>query len=157
MLLLQRFKDGQMDQAQADRLATEALNQKELVSQRATKLGQDAEQQQRMATQLQDKVQQLKTTITTYEQELITLRGRAKTAESTKKINQHLAQVDSSSTIAMPPGCRTRVSGLSVKDAGISCPTSYSCSIRRITADGGCREAGTLRSTGRWSSCLTAR
>ena len=101
MLLLQRFKDGQMDQAQAERLATEALNQKELVSQRATKLGQDAEQQQRMATQLQDKVQQLKTTITTYEQELITLRGRAKTAESTKKINQHLAQVDSSSTIAM--------------------------------------------------------
>ena len=101
VLLLQRFKDGQMDQAQADRLATEALNQKELVSQRATKLGQDAEQQQRMSTQLQDKVQQLKTTITTYEQELITLWGRAKTAESTKKINQHLAQVDSSSTIAM--------------------------------------------------------
>ena len=101
MLLLQRFKDGQLDQAQAERLATEALNQKELVSQRATRLGHDAEQQQRMATQLQDKVQQLKTTVTTYEQELITLRGRAKTAESTKKINQHLAQVDSSSTIAM--------------------------------------------------------
>jgi len=101
MLLLQRFKDGQLDQAQAERLATEALNQKELISQRATKLGQDAEQQQRLAAQLQDKVQQLKTTITTYEQELITLRGRAKTAESTKKINQHLAQVDSSSTIAM--------------------------------------------------------
>ena len=101
MLLLQRFKDGQMDQAQADRLATEALNQKELASQRATKLGQDAEQQQRMTTQLQDKVNQLKTTITTYEQELITLRGRAKTAESTRKINQHLAQIDSSSTITM--------------------------------------------------------
>jgi len=101
MLLLQRGKDGQMDQAQADRLATEALNQKELASQRATKLGQDAEQQQRMATQLQDKVNQLKTTITTYEQELITLRGRAKTAESTRKINQHLAQIDSSSTITM--------------------------------------------------------
>ena len=101
VLLLQRFKDGQLDQAQAEHLATEALNQKELASQRATRMGQDAEQQQRMATQLQDKVQQLKTTITTYEQELITLRGRAKTAESTKKINQHLAQVDSSSTIAM--------------------------------------------------------
>ena len=101
VLLLQRFKDGQLDQAQAERLATEALNQKELVSQRATRLGHDAEQQQRMATQLQEKVQQLKTTITTYEQELITLRGRAKTAESTKKINQHLAKVDSSSTIAM--------------------------------------------------------
>ena len=101
MLLLQRFKDGQLDQAQAERLATEALNQKELASQRATKLGQDAEQQQRMSAQLQEKVNQLKTTITSYEQELITLRGRAKTAESTKKINQHLAQIDSSSTIAM--------------------------------------------------------
>ena len=81
MLLLQRFKDGQLDQAQAERLATEALNQKESISQRAARLGQDAEQQQRMAAQLQDKVNQLKTTITTYEQELITLRGRAKTAE----------------------------------------------------------------------------
>jgi phage shock protein A len=101
VLLLQRFKDGQLDQAQAERLATEALNQKELVGQRAARLTQDAEQQQRMATQLQDKVQQLKTAITTYENELVTLRGRAKTAESTKKINQHLAKVDSSSTIAM--------------------------------------------------------
>lgn len=101
MLLLQRFKDGQLDQAQAERLATEALNQKDLASQRATKLSQDAEQQQRMSNQLQDKVQQLKTSITTYENELVTLRARAKTAESTKKINQHLAKVDSSSTIAM--------------------------------------------------------
>jgi phage shock protein A len=101
MLLLQRFKDGQLDQGQAERLATEALNQKESASQRAVRLSQDAEQQQRMATQLQDKVQQLKTAITTYENELVTLRARAKTAESTKKINQHLAKVDSSSTIAM--------------------------------------------------------
>jgi phage shock protein A len=101
MLLLQRFKDGQIDQGQADRLATEALNQKELASQRATRMSHDAEQQQRMAGQLQDKVQQLKTTVTSYEQELITLRGRAKTAESTRKINQQLAKVDSSSTIAM--------------------------------------------------------
>jgi phage shock protein A len=101
MLLLQRFKEGQLDQAQAERLATEALNQKELAAQRAAKLSQDTEQQQRMATQLQDKVQQLKSAISTYENELVTLRARAKTAESTKKINQHLAQVDSSSTIAM--------------------------------------------------------
>jgi len=54
-----------------------------------------------MSGQLQDKVQQLKTAITSYENELVTLRARAKTAESTKKINQHLAKVDSSSTIAM--------------------------------------------------------
>jgi phage shock protein A len=84
VLLLQRFKDGQLDQGQADRLATEALNQKEITSQRAARLSQDAEQQQRMAGQLQDKVQQLKTAITSYENELVTLRARAKTAESTR-------------------------------------------------------------------------
>ena len=101
LLLLQRCKDGQLDPAQADRLATEALQQQERASQQATRLSQDAAQHQRMAAQLQDKVQQLKTAITGYEQELITLRGRAKTAEATKKINQQLANVDSSSTIAM--------------------------------------------------------
>ena len=46
-------------------------------------------------------MQQLKSTITTYENELVTLRARAKTAASTRKINQQLANVDSSSTIAM--------------------------------------------------------
>ena len=101
MLLLQSFQQGQLDQAQADRLATEALAKKETASDRATRLLKDAEQQQRMATQLQDKITQLKSTVSTYENELVTLRARARTAASTKKINQQLAQVDSSSTIAM--------------------------------------------------------
>lgn len=101
MLLLQRAQEGSLDLAQADRLATESLAQKEQVSQRAARLTQDVEQQHRLEMQLQEKIQQLKTTITTYENELITLRARAKTASSTRKINQHLAQVDSSSTIAM--------------------------------------------------------
>lgn len=101
MLLLQRLKEGQLDQDQAERLATEALAKKEAASERATSLFKDAEQQQRMGTQLHEKVNQLKSTISTYENELITLRARAKTAASTKKINQQLAQVDSSSTIAM--------------------------------------------------------
>jgi phage shock protein A len=101
MLLLQRAQDGHMDLAQAERLATEALTQKESASERTARLFKDAEQQQRMAAQLQEKVGQLKTTIVAYENELITLRARAKTAASTKKINQHLAQLDSSSTIAM--------------------------------------------------------
>jgi phage shock protein A len=101
MLLLQNAQQGQLDQAQADRLATEALTKKESASERATRLLKDAEQQQRMGAQLQDKITQLKTTISTYENELVTLRARARTAASTKKINQQLAQVDSSSTIAM--------------------------------------------------------
>jgi phage shock protein A len=100
-LLLQRFKEGQMEQAQAERLATEALARKESAGERATRLFKEAEHQQRMAAQLQEKINQLKSTISTYENELVTLRARARTAASTKKINQQLARVDSSSTIAM--------------------------------------------------------
>jgi phage shock protein A len=109
MLLLQRAQDGQLDMAEADRLATEALAQKDIVSERATRLLRDAEQQQRMSAQLQEKVLQLKSTITTHENELVTLRARSKTAASTKKINQQLAKIDSSSTIAMLERMRNKV------------------------------------------------
>lgn len=101
MLLLQRAQEGHMEVAQAERLATEALMKKDSVNERATRMLRDAEQQQRMAAQLQEKINTLKSTISTHENELITLRARAKTAASTKKINQQLAQIDSSSTIAM--------------------------------------------------------
>jgi len=109
MLLLQRAQDGQLDVAQADRLATEALSQKDQAHERAARLTRDAQQQQAMATQLQEKVQQLKSTIQTYENELVTLRARAKTAASTKKINQQLAKVDASSTIAMLERMKNKV------------------------------------------------
>jgi phage shock protein A len=101
MLLLQRAQDGQIDVGEAERLATDALTQKDRADERAAQMTRDAQQQQAMASQLQEKVQQLKSTIQTYENELVTLRARAKTASSTKKINQQLAKVDASSTIAM--------------------------------------------------------
>jgi phage shock protein A len=101
VLLLQRFKDGELEQSQAERLATDALTKKESTGERAARLFKEAENQQQMAAQLQEKINQMKSAISSYENELITLRARAKTAASTKKINQQLAQVDSSSTIAM--------------------------------------------------------
>ena len=101
MLLLQRGSDGHLDAAEAERLATQALTQRETASERAAALSKDAEHQNNMVVELQGKVQQLKSAITTYENELVTLRARAKTASSTKKINQQLANVDSSSTISM--------------------------------------------------------
>ena len=101
VLLLQRGKSGELPAAEADRLATAALAQKEQVAPRASALRQQASAQQKMADELQRKITQLKATVTSYENELVTLRARAQTAASTKKINQQLAQVDSSSTIAM--------------------------------------------------------
>ena len=109
MLLLQRAQDGHMDMAQAERLATEALTMKDSASERATRLLKDAEQQQRLASQLQEKIAQLKSITSAHENELITLRARAKTAAATKKINQQLAQLDSSGTIAMLERMKSQV------------------------------------------------
>jgi len=101
MLLLQKMQKKEMGQDEAEQLATEALNKKDKAIQMAATLQVDYKKQHQMAEQLQTKVEQLKQTITRYEHELVTLKARARTAASMRKINQQLAGVDSSSTIAM--------------------------------------------------------
>lgn len=100
MLLLQKMQNGELEQSDAERLATEALSKKEEAMNRASTLQADHKQQQQMADQLQAKVEKLKQTVSRYENELVTLRARARTAASMRKINQQLANVDSSGTIA---------------------------------------------------------
>ncbi len=101
MMLLQKMQNGELDQAEAERLASEALNMKEEAAQEAVRLAHEAERHEQMSSQLQANVNKIKTTITTYENDLITLKARAKTARATKKINQQIANIDSSGTIAM--------------------------------------------------------
>jgi len=109
MLLLKKMQSGELDPEQAERLAAEALTKKEEAIQRATSLKADYEQQQKMADQLQTKVDKLRQTITRYENELVTLKARARTASSMRKINQQLANVDSSSTIGMLEKMKNKV------------------------------------------------
>jgi len=101
MLLLQKAQMGEMDPSQAESLAMEVLNEKESSAQRAAQLLTDYQTQDGMSRQLQQQVENLRKTISSYENELITLRARAKTAVSMRKINQQLSSIDSTSTIAM--------------------------------------------------------
>lgn len=110
MLLLQRAQGGDMDPAQAESLAMEVLQEKESADKRAAQLFQDYQAQNNMSQQLQSKVDELRKTISSYENELVTLRARAKTASSMRKINQQLARIDSSSTIAMLDKMKQKVS-----------------------------------------------
>ncbi len=109
MLLLQKMQSGDLDQAQAESLAGQALGKKEEAAQRAASLGTDYQGQNQVAQQLQGKVDKLRREISHYENELVTLRARARTAESMKKVNQQLAGVDSSSTVAMLEKMKSRV------------------------------------------------
>ncbi|PIE70443.1 MAG: phage shock protein A [Deltaproteobacteria bacterium] len=101
MLLLQKAQSGDVDLAEAERLATEALSKKESVASEAARLTEEAGHHETMANNLQANVNKIKSAISTYENDLITLRARARTASSTKKINAQLAKIDSSGTVAM--------------------------------------------------------
>ncbi|MBF0539878.1 MAG: PspA/IM30 family protein [Nitrospirae bacterium] len=101
MLLLQKAQEGSLTQAEAERLAEEALLRKKECEDRSNSVLSEYQNEQQMADKLQANVTKLKSTISSYENELITLKAREKTAISTKKINQQLSSMDSSGTIAM--------------------------------------------------------
>ena len=109
MLLLQKAQGGDLDASEADRLATEALSRKDEAGSRAETLANDAVQQEQMAAQLQSQVDKLKSALATYENDLVTLRARARTAAASKKINKQLAKVDSTGTVAMLERMKERV------------------------------------------------
>ncbi len=109
MALLQRAQKDQIDTTEADRLAGEALARKEENVNRAATLSENARKQEEMAAQLQTQVDKLKSSIAGYENDLVTLRARARTAAATKKINKQLAKVDSNGTLAMLERMKERV------------------------------------------------
>jgi len=107
--LLQRAQSGQLAEAEADRLASEALARKNDASSRAAAIEKDYQVQKQAADTLQRKVEQLRRDINRYQNELITLRARARTASSVKKVNKELAGADASGTIAMLEKMKAKV------------------------------------------------
>lgn len=109
MLLLQRMQKGEMDAGEAERLASSALESKEAAAQRAETIQKDHDIQKQAADKLQVKVEKLRRDVGRYENELVTLRARSRTAESMKKINKQMSGVDASSTISMLEKMKERV------------------------------------------------
>ena len=109
MALLQKAQQGSLDMAEAERLATDVLGRKETASQEALRLSKELTNQESMALQLQNNVEKLRTTVQRYENDLVTLRARAKTAAATRKLNAQIARVDSDGTIAILEKMRDKV------------------------------------------------
>jgi phage shock protein A len=99
MLLLQRGQSGQLDQTEAERLARESLSRVEDAQKRHQTAAEQAGKQQEMVSKLQSNVNDLKGRISSYENDLVMLKARNKTANATRKINQHLASVDTNGTV----------------------------------------------------------
>jgi len=109
MALLQKAQQGSLDMAEAERLATDVLGRKETASQEALRLSKELTNQESMALQLQNNVEKLRTTVQRYENDLVTLRARAKTAAATRKLNAQIAKVDSDGTIVVLEKMRNKV------------------------------------------------
>ncbi len=99
--LLLNAKEGSLDSAEAERLATLALEQQAKLTSEAQRLGNEATNHEVLAETLNTGVAKQKSTLSTYENELVTLKARAKTAASTRKINAQLASIDASGTVAL--------------------------------------------------------
>lgn len=109
MLLLGKGQKGALDQQEADRLASNALQKKDELTSQAVTLVKNQNNYEQMMHKLEANVKDLKSQIGSWESELKTLKARAKVAGATKKLNKQLAQTDSSGTIAMLEKMKDRV------------------------------------------------
>lgn len=109
MLLLQRAQQGQLDPTESDRLATEALNKKEHADQEIARNQAEVQKYDNMTANLEAQINDLRSRISKWENELRTLKARAKVSSATKKLNKQMAGIDSSSTVAMLERMKTKV------------------------------------------------
>lgn len=101
MLLLQRAEKGELDPSEADRLASEALLRKKEVEEIYAQTQKEQERSEASVAKLESGIKNIRSNIAKWENELKTLKARAKVSNATKNINKQLANVDSSSTVSM--------------------------------------------------------
>lgn len=101
MLLLKKAQDGNLDPAEADRLATEALTKKEENLGNAKRLAGEIEKYDASIAQLDGNIKTLRSNISKWENELRILKARVKVSEATKNLNKQLANIDSTNTVSM--------------------------------------------------------
>lgn len=101
VLLLQRAHRHELEPAEADRLAGEALLKKDEHETHATRAAANQEKFEHSVAQMDQNVTTLKATISQWENELKTLRARVTVSQATLTINKQLAQLDSSGTVAL--------------------------------------------------------
>jgi phage shock protein A len=101
MLLLKKAAAGEMEASEGDRLAAESLVRKEENEKLAAISLKNQLYFEGSSDKLKGNIDHLKKDIAKYENELKTLKARAKVSEAQKDINKDLAGIDSSSTVAM--------------------------------------------------------
>lgn len=101
IIILKKGHSKEMDAIEADRLAKEALVQKEAAEQQIVKSKEESEKFDNNVAQLQKTIQTIKGNIGKWENELKTLKARVKVSNATKSLNKQMAEIDSTGTVSM--------------------------------------------------------
>jgi phage shock protein A len=109
MAILQKAQSGSLAEADADRLAGEALTKQEELKNMAGIARQEQQKLEKSISELEHNVQKLKSTISSYENELKTLKSRVKVSKAKGKLNKQMAQIDSTGTVSMLERMRDKV------------------------------------------------
>jgi len=99
--ILKKAQNGEIEQQEADRLATIALEKRQQAMLQVQKLAQDIKGYDESLLVMEEKILALKNKIKDSENEYLTLKARATVAKTSVKINKQLAGVTSDSSIAM--------------------------------------------------------
>jgi len=101
IIILKKAHSKDMEHAEADRLAQEALLQKEAAEQQVLRAKEESVKFDNNVAQLQKNIQTIKANIGNWENELKTLKARVKVSNATKNLNKQMAELDSTGTVSM--------------------------------------------------------
>ncbi len=109
MLILTKAQNGEIENAEADELAKQALLKKEEINQQIETTKEEAKSFDESVGKLEGNVNDIKSTIQKWENELKTLKARVKVSKATKNLNKQMAELDSSGTVAMLERMKNKV------------------------------------------------
>jgi len=101
IMLLQRTEKGDMEMADAERLANEALAKKNDSSEQAKRSLADKNKFDGNISTMESNTKKLRQKISQHENELKTLKARVKVSSATKNINKQMSKIDASGTVSM--------------------------------------------------------
>jgi phage shock protein A len=109
LTILQKAQSGDLDQAQADRLAAEALKKKQAAIENIKKFTLDARNFEAMAEKLETKIASLKEQIANWENEVKTLKARHKVAITSKKMSKQMISMSGNNAQALLENMKEKV------------------------------------------------
>ena len=109
LTILQKAQAGDSDQAQADRLASEALKKKQEAIENIKKYTLDVKNFDAMSDKMESKIASLKEQIANWENEVKTLKARHKVAITSRKMSQQMVSMSGNNAQALLENMKDKV------------------------------------------------